>query len=63
MHGRKIKNNAKFSGHYVRPRTHNVPAHALHLHQHNQYATHVDMYLFKVKQIEPYLDSDCPGRV
>ena len=26
------KNNAKFSGHYVRPCTQNVHAHALHLH-------------------------------
>ena len=32
---RKRKNNAKFSGHYVRPRTHNVRAHALRL-QHNK---------------------------
>ena len=30
---RKKKNNAKFSGHDVRPRTHNECAHALHLHQ------------------------------
>ena len=28
------KNNAKFSGHYVRPHTHNVRAHALCLHKH-----------------------------
>ena len=27
------KNNAKFSGHYVRPRTHNVRAHTLRSHQ------------------------------
>ena len=32
VHGRKRrKNNAKFSGHYVHPRTHNVHAHALRL--------------------------------
>ena len=30
---RKKKNNTKFSGHYVRPRTHNVRAHALRSHQ------------------------------
>ena len=30
---RKRKKNAKFSGHYVRPRMHNVCAHALRLHQ------------------------------
>ena len=30
---RKKKNNAKFSGHYVCPHTHNVRAHAVHLHQ------------------------------
>ena len=30
---RKKKNNAKFSGHYVHPRTHNVRAHALRSHQ------------------------------
>ena len=30
---RKRKNNAKFSGHYVRPRTHNVCAHGLRSHQ------------------------------
>ena len=29
----KRKNNAKFSGHYVRPRTHNVRAHELRSHQ------------------------------
>ena len=34
--GRK-KNNANFSGHYVRPRTHNVRAHGLHSHQLIQY--------------------------
>ena len=28
-------NNAKFSGHYVRPLTHNVRAHALRSHQLN----------------------------
>ena len=28
---KKKKNNAKFSGHYVCPRTHNVHAHALRL--------------------------------
>ena len=27
------KNNAKFSSHYVRPRTHNVRVHALRSHQ------------------------------
>ena len=27
------RNNAKFSSHYVRPRTHNVRAHALRFHQ------------------------------
>ena len=27
------KNNAKFSGHNVRPRTHNVRAHAIRSHQ------------------------------
>ena len=27
------KNNAKFIGHYVRPRTHNMRAHALRSHQ------------------------------
>ena len=30
---KKEKNNAKFSGHYVCPRTHNVRAHALPSHQ------------------------------
>ena len=30
---RRRKNNAKFSGHYVCPRTHNVRAHALRSHQ------------------------------
>ena len=34
MEGKK-KNNAKFSGHYVRQRTHNVRAHALRLDQYN----------------------------
>ena len=29
------KNNAKFSGHYVRQRTHNVCAHALRSDQYN----------------------------
>ena len=29
--GKKKKNNAKFSGHYVCPRTHNICAHALRL--------------------------------
>ena len=37
VHGRKERrrrrNNAKFSGHYVRPRTHNVCMHALRSHQ------------------------------
>ena len=38
MHGRrkeerKRKNDAKFSGHYVCPRTHKVRAHALRSHQ------------------------------
>ena len=35
VHGKKKKkkNNAKFSDHYLRPRTHNVRAHALRLHQ------------------------------
>jgi len=33
VHGRKRKNNAKFSGHYVRPRMHNVRTHALRSHQ------------------------------
>ena len=32
---RKRKNNAKFSGHYVRPRTHNVRVHSLRSHQCN----------------------------
>ena len=32
--------NAKFSGHYVCPRTQNVRAHALHLHQNQIYATY-----------------------
>ena len=31
---RKKKNNAKFSGHYVRQRTHNVHAHALRSDQY-----------------------------
>ena len=30
---KRRKNNAKFSGHYVRPRPHNVRTHALRLHQ------------------------------
>ena len=34
MEGKK-KNNAKFIGHYVRPRTHNVRVHALCSHQHS----------------------------
>ena len=38
MEGKKKKegrktNNAKFSGHYIRPRTHNVRTHALRSHQ------------------------------
>ena len=32
---RKKKNNAKFSGHYVCPRTHNVRAHSLCSHQND----------------------------
>ena len=32
VEGKKKKNNAKFSGHYVRPRMHNVHAHALRSH-------------------------------
>ena len=35
---RRKKNNAKFSGHYVCPRTQNVSAHALRSHQHNETA-------------------------
>ena len=31
---KKEKNNAKFSGHYVRQRKHNVHAHALRLDQY-----------------------------
>ena len=35
VHGkRKKKNNAKFSGHYVYPRTETVRAHALRSHQY-----------------------------
>ena len=30
---KRRKNNAKFSGHYVRPRTHNMRAHALRSHK------------------------------
>ena len=30
---RRRKNNAKFSGHYVRPNTHNVRAHAIRFYQ------------------------------
>ena len=33
MEGKKKKNNAKFSGHYVCPRMQNVRAHALRSHQ------------------------------
>ena len=33
---KKKKNNAKFSGHYVCPRMHNIRAHALRLHQFDQ---------------------------
>ena len=37
MDGRKRKkNNAKFSGHYVCPRTETVREHALRSHQHTQ---------------------------
>ena len=32
---RKSKNNAKFNGHYVHPRMHNVCGQALHSHQYN----------------------------
>ena len=35
------KNNAKFSGHYVCPRTHNVRAHAISSHQFGDILTHV----------------------
>ena len=35
---RKKKNNAKFSGHYVYPRTETVRAHALGSHQHIRYS-------------------------
>ena len=38
---RKRKNNAKFSGHYVFPHTHNVRAHALPSHQQ----TSVQLYI------------------
>ena len=34
------KNNAKFSGHYFRQRTHNVRAHALRSHQLLVFCTH-----------------------
>ena len=33
---RKRKNNSMFSGHYVRPRTHNVREHALRSHHKNK---------------------------
>ena len=36
---RRKKNNAKLSGQYVRPRTHNVRAHALPSHQLNCFIT------------------------
>ena len=32
---RRRKNNAKYSGHYVCPRTHNMRAHVLRSHQFN----------------------------
>ena len=35
---KKEKNNAKFSGNYLRPRTHNVRVHALRSHQKEMYS-------------------------
>ena len=42
---RKKKNNAKFSGHYVYPRTETVRAHALRSHQYTLYHAEIMLLL------------------
>ena len=49
VEGKKKKNNAKFSGHYVHQRTHNIRAHAL---RSDQLKNHLELFAkkYRVKQ-------------
>ena len=53
MDRKKIKNNAKFSGHYVQPRTHNVRVHALRSHQNSTNRLFVHIIILHL--LHPYI--------
>ena len=48
-------NKVKFSGHYVRPRTHNMRAHALRSHQNKEVVKVEKVFVDKAKT---FFDSD-----